>query len=393
MNFAPRILISWLPLVVLLHLSWQQSALPRDNQANTMITNDNSTITAMSFKQSGIFYERTGDAKRASKHPNEAFEAYKNALDAFSRTGNSVNRYRLLKKLSKKLPGWPATYQIKMKKLHKAWKKIRLLSKQAFNLPRRPTGSEELDTDAFQIAQEVINLAELAKKQNDRELLALALEVEGRTLAAAGYIDDELTKYRQAADACSNGACPKTRQAILNRAAKISEKQSNLLTAFELFTLANAEDTLGLPEDKRRYRRSQDMLRLCKKLISTKALTSCLELERKVTGFATFTDFSTPPPAQKLRPDQTREVHSQYLPLLAACLRKATHKGEIEPGEILELSWTVLNNGNTGSFTCYPSVEGSELEICFRKALAFFRYPRYLGERQNVTLPLSVGGN
>ena len=131
-------------------------------------------------------------------------------------------------------------------------------------------------------------------------------------------------------------------------------------------------------------------MRVCKKLRRKSGVPACGRLEKSAAGFMTFRDFSAGPTRAKLGKAEMGEVHFEYLPLLSGCLARAARAGEAEPGETFELDWAVRNDGRAVRFQCNPSVDGLQLGDCFKKALDMFRYPRYRGERRNVTVPLAV---
>ncbi len=59
----------------------------------------------------------------------------------------------------------------------------------------------------YDLEHQANKLKDLAGKLDNQELLAAALELEGRVLAAAGMPDDEVKKYREGAEHCQ-AACP-----------------------------------------------------------------------------------------------------------------------------------------------------------------------------------------
>jgi hypothetical protein len=238
--------------------------------------------------------------------------------------------------------------------------------------------------------QESNRIGKLARGWKYPALSAAALEVEGRVLGATGDLSAEVSKYRKAAELCER-ACPRIRRALFAETAGLLERKNELEQAFRMYAEINADRIKNLPDEKRRYARSPDLVRVCAKLREKAGSPSCGRLEKNAVGFMTFKDFSAGPARSKLSKAEMGEVHAEYLPLLSDCLATAARAGEAEPGETFELDWAVRNDGRAVRFQCQPAVDGLRLGECFREALDKFRYPRYRGERQNVTVPLSVG--
>jgi hypothetical protein len=76
--------------------------------------------------------------------------------------------------------------------------------------------------------------------------------------------------------------------------------------------------------------------------------------------------------------------------LLSECLMSAVRRDEVLPGDSLELAWTVRNDGRISKAECMPPIKELGVWSCFKNALRLFRYPRFTGQRQNITLPLAV---
>ena len=340
----------------------------------------------------GKLYERIGNAERRQGRQQAARQAYRRALDEYARGGAEDRRDKLLSRVSERGKGWSRKSAAYFDKFVEAWSQVGELHAQARKFKRRdkPADIDEIDPEVYTLMQEANRIRKRARKWRYQALAAAALEVEGRVLGATGDLPAEVEKYREAAELCES-ACPGRRRTLLYETARLMERQGELVGAYKLFAEINAEKIEDLPEEQRRYRRSKDLVRVCAKLRRKSGVPSCLRLEKSTVGFMTFTDFSTGPTRPKLSKVEMGEVHAEYIPLLSGCLAKAARSGEAEPGETFELDWAVRNDGRAIRFQCNPSVEGMHLGECFKQALDMFRYPRYRGERRNVTVPLAVG--
>ena len=340
----------------------------------------------------GRLYERIGNAERQRKRQKAARRAYRKALDEYARGDADDRRDRLLSRISEQGKGWSKKSAACFDRFMEAWAQVKELHGQVRKFKRRdkPADIDEIDPEVYTLMQEANRIRKRAGKWRYPALAAAALEVEGRVLGATGDLPAEVEKYREAAGLCET-ACPSRRRILLYETARLMERQGELVGAYKLFAEINAEKIEDLPEERRRYGRSEDLVRVCAKLRRKSGVPSCLRLEKSAVGFMTFRDFSSGPTRSKLTKDEMGEVHADYLPLLSGCLAQAARSGEAEPGETFELDWAVRNDGRAIRFQCNPPVEGMQLGECFKQALDIFRYPRYRGERRNVTVPLAVG--
>jgi hypothetical protein len=340
----------------------------------------------------GRLCERIGNAERQRKRQKAARRAYRKALDEYARGDADDRRDRLLSRISERGKGWSKKSAAYFDRFMEAWAQVKELHGQARKFKRRdkPADIDEIDPEVYTLMQEANRIRKRAGKWRYPALAAAALEVEGRVLGATGDLPAEVEKYREAAGLCET-ACPSRRRTLLYETARLMERQGELVGAYKLFAEINAAKIEDLPEARRRYGRSEDLVRVCAKLRRKSGVPSCLRLEQSTVGFMTFRDFSAGPTRSKLTKAEMGEVHADYLPLLSGCLAQAARRGEAEPGETFELDWAVRNDGRAIRFQCNPPVDGLQLGECFKKALDIFRYPRYRGERRNVTVPLAVG--
>lgn len=340
--------------------------------------------------QRARLHETVGHAARTRGKLREARKAYRAALAACASAGDARCRRRLLRRLARPTKGWPRRDAARYKKLLATWARTDKLWNRAEKMPRRTEPADDIDPDVFELEAMAREIGTLARKMHDRALQARALELEGRILAGSGYPDDELDKYREGAALCAGLGCPGTRRRLLGRIARLHETRGKLEEAYRLYALINKEQHGGLAPAERRYRRSDDLDRVCPKLRQADGSTACLAIERKVAGYATFHDHSQGPVRPELSKAAMRRIHREYIPLLHACLFEAARTGEVEPGERFELNWAVTNEGRVTRFQSYPAVDHLQLGDCFEQALDRFRYPRCRGERRTVTVPLAV---
>jgi hypothetical protein len=339
----------------------------------------------------GRLYRRIGNAERRRGRQPAARKAYRRALDEYARGGAGPQRDRLLGRISKRGRGWSKKSAAYFDRFMEAWAQIVELGAQANKFRRRdrPADIDEIDPEVYTLMQATNRIRKRARKWRYGALWAAALEVEGRVLGATGDLFAEVEKYREAAELCAQ-ACPQRRRTLLYQTARLMERQGELVGAYKLFAEINAEKIGDLSAERRRYARSEDLVRVCAKLRRKSGVPACDRLERSAAGFMTFRDFSAGSTRAKLSNAEMGEVHAEYLPLLSGCLARAARTGEVEPGEAFELDWAVRNDGRAIRFQCNPPVGGLHLGDCFKKALDMFRYPRYRGERRNVTVPLAV---
>ncbi|MBW1811603.1 MAG: hypothetical protein JRJ87_25675 [Deltaproteobacteria bacterium] len=347
-------------------------------------------VNEQTGKKRGHLFEKIGDVERKLGHQQAAHKAYLKALNAYSTSNSIKSRRRLLSRLSKSTRGWSKKQAAFFKKICATWKNLHNLCKKAGRLPRRSEPPEDIQVELFELMQSANEITELAKKIKYLELLAWALELEGRLAAASGYPADEQEKYTEAAKVCSQGACAKKQREILFKSAHILEKQSKNKKAYSIFSDINFYKISMLPEEKRRYSKSKDMIRVCNKLRTEFGTRICYVIEKKTTGFPTYRDFSSGKLESKLSRKQIKAVHSEYLHLLTNCLTDSVKNGEVENGEKFELDWAVTNEGRAVRFKYNPVADPDNIGKCFKEALEIFRYPRYRGQRQNITLPLAV---
>lgn len=340
----------------------------------------------------GRLHEKIGNLEVDRGRPVVAVKAYRRALDAYASAGTNLRRDRLLSRLSRKRRDWSQDAADIFREIKDAWRQIKRLRYRARMLPRRKQPPKQPGKRIEKYQEQLEEVRKVARQHKYAELQAWVTEVNGRLAAAEGRPEEEPVHYQKAAALCDQEACPGKRKQLLIAAAWTYERLGQLEESFKIYARLNAEALDGRSEKERQYARSRELVRVCRKLLKKSGDVSCWDLERRTVGFVTYWDFSKGRRKPQLSRSDIREVHEEYVPLLSKCLIQAVKTGEAEPGETYQLSWTILNNGQAKNFECWPATEEYDLGTCFKEALTIFRYPRYLGERQNITLPLLVEG-
>ena len=338
----------------------------------------------------GQLLEKLGDLERQRRHEGAAAGAYRQALEAYTTVASGRKR-QLLLRLSRPAPGFGDRTARAFKDHLDNLAQATQLHLRCLRLPRRDKPPASADPRLKDFTRQIGSCREAGNRHKDPELLAFALECEARLAASRGDLGQEEGKLRKAIEGCARLACPVTRRRLRQALMKRLEARDALLEAFEVAAQHNADLASELPEPARLHHRGADLLRLCEKLRARPESPPCRDLERKAAGFVTYRDFSLGPARPALSADVIKPVHDEYLPLLIECLTQAVKDGELEAGDELELSWTVKNDGQTTNPERSPPGDEPGLTRCLAAAIDAFRYPRYPGQRQSITLPLSVG--
>jgi len=344
---------------------------------------------AFGYKR-GRLHEKIGDAERKRGHVKAARMAYRAALDAYASGGSVKSRNRLLGRLRKPGRNWTRKAAAAFNEIRDSWRTLPKLRRRAAKLRRHAEPPERPDKRLQKLREQTAGLRAVAKRWDDTDLQANLLAIEGRLDAASGDPAAEIRRLREGARLCAKERCPPTRRRLLTLAARRLERAGDPEEAFRIFVRLNAEANERLPEEQRRYARSRHVSRVCASLRREQGAAACRTIERKVAGYVTFHDFSRGKPRSGLTEAKIKAVHDEYLHLMSACLIASVRRKEAVPGERYELAWTIRNDGRADNLECEPDVEGDKLDACFREALTWFRYPRYLGERSNIIIPLAV---
>jgi len=338
----------------------------------------------------GQLLEKLGDLERGRRREGAAAGVYRQALEAYT-TAASGRKRQLLLRLSRPAPGFGDRSARSFKDYLDNLTQATQLHQRCLGLPRRDKPPASVDARLKDFPRQIGSCREAGNRHKDPQLLAFALECEARLAASRGDLGLEEGKLRKAIEGCARLACPATRRRLRLILQKGLEARAALREAFEVAAQHNADLATELPEPLRLHHRGADLLRLCERLRALPESPPCRDLERKATGSVTYRDFSLGPTRPSLSADVVKPVHDEYLPLLIECLTRAVKDGELEAGDELELSWTVKNDGHTTNLERSPPGDEPGLTRCLGAAVEAFRYPRFPGQRQNITLPLSVG--
>ncbi|RME27988.1 MAG: hypothetical protein D6806_03655, partial [Deltaproteobacteria bacterium] len=209
-----------------------------------------------------------------------------NAIRAASRLGDA----KLFKSLLARFARCRKVPRVHCGAFRRAYELERSLSKLEARLSRAKRTGSEFDAVLYELSQKA---SELERKANSLEidwLHARAVAAEAECARLSGYEDQWQRKLQDAAEYCRND-CPRQASKYLARLGRDAEKKGNFERAYVFFARANAVVLQGLSKAQRRYRRTDDLRRICRHL-KKGSPNRCFDLERDATGFVTFTDFS-----------------------------------------------------------------------------------------------------
>ena len=129
--------------------------------------------------------------------------------------------------------------------------------------------------------------------------------------------------------------------------------------------------------------------RACNLYDKEKGDGQCTRLEIKLTGDATFTDFSTGRRKQELTDEDIERVHAQALPALEDCvLSAAKREPEFYRSVEIEVSWSIDSEGRAVDIDLAPSRNKKDILPCAQARILRLRYPKVVSrERKNVVIP------
>jgi hypothetical protein len=135
--------------------------------------------------------------------------------------------------------------------------------------------------------------------------------------------------------------------------------------------------------------RTPIMDRACRKYDGEHGDGQCTRLEIKLTGDATFTDFSAGKRKPELTDDDIERVHAQALPALEDCVLAAARKEpELYRNVEIQLSWSIDPEGRPIELDVAPTRNEPDIMPCAKSRLERIRYPKvYSRERKNVVIP------
>jgi tetratricopeptide (TPR) repeat protein len=296
-------------------------------------------------------------------------------------------RLALSKKLCRSTPSLGKKESQYFCRLARADEMLQKLQKQAASLPRRLQPLEEIDEKLFDLSQKATDLVKEYRALEESCALGHAAALQGRLAWAAGETADAQKSFQQAAEIFSENACSSQAAAHFRTAAELSESRGELKQAYSLLVSSLWQQAAGQPPELRRYCRSSRLNELCRRAASP---IECARLEKKTVGVVLLEDFSRKKIDGSITLKEIEEVHRHGVAMLQLCLEEALGRGEIGPGDAFELFWAVTNEGGTDRFRLTPEDAPEKVRACLSEAVAALRYPRYRGQRQTVTIPLSV---
>ena len=337
--------------------------------------------------------ERLADLERARKRPKRAFRAYRKAIFAYAQIDQKSKIHNLLGRLASSSADWPNKFARSFKRLLLAWSELDMTMQLARSVKKTSNKAQDYKGTLATIGQSASKLSKIAHRASDYALSARCHQLKARLAELRDRTSRALYHYRQAVELCDKGYCPKRmRSEIQDQTAEVLENADRLSEAYRAYTRINYQRIQHLPKEKQRHERSAEMSRVCAKLIKRdkSGRKACQRLEQQMVGLVTYEDFSRGPQVSRLNQEQISKVHDEYLHLLVDCLHRAVRQRIFEPGDQLDLFWTVRNDGSTRGLECRPDLEGDSLFVCLQNSLELFRYPRYRGQRRSISLPLMV---
>jgi hypothetical protein len=184
---------------------------------------------------------------------------------------------------------------------------------------------------------------------------------------------------------CTAKACGELRRKALKKLTALALSKSNIERALG-FALKEAEVALeSSAESQKTWTRPELFDAVCEKYDEKNGAGACRALERKKLGTYVFTDFSKRQAGEGLSPDEVKRVGQHYAPLLQACLVAQSKSLKAGERERYAVQWTVQNDGRVGEpKLTRKDLAGSPLDQCLREQFAYWRYPKFKGEWQNI---------
>lgn len=249
--------------------------------------------------------------------------------------------------------------------------------RQAMRRPRRRGKALDKTLAALSEAEQVY------RRDRDRDRAVEARAVRSLVLVRSGKPDAGVRIAERLTDARRT---PEHAQMIAHQAlATVRYEQGEMESAARSAIRFNHLRNKGLPEERRWHSRAPLLDRVCSKL----GVSECTRLELKLTGDATFTDFSKGRRRKELSQADIDRVHAQALPALEACVLAAARKEpDFYRGVDIQLSWSINPEGRATQIDLSPKRNRPDILPCAQKRLTRLRYPRvYTKERKNVVIP------
>jgi hypothetical protein len=118
---------------------------------------------------------------------------------------------------------------------------------------------------------------------------------------------------------------------------------------------------------------------------------TCAKIEMERFGQQTFYDFSAEKRQATFDVAKVDEVMAEYEPLIYDCLHQGA-RANLTNDTHDALAMGVTNDGRVKGLDIRPTrLRGTSVEACLSRAIEQFRYPRYRGEMQHVSVGFDVG--
>ncbi len=209
----------------------------------------------------------------------------------------------------------------------------------------------------------------------------------------AGKNDEVPQRLKDAEKACTELRCALQRRKIYGLGRRLLEKDEPELAVAWALKDAQVAASLVSPA-VRPWSRPKETDEACAAFDAKNGQGSCRALEKKLNGQWLFADFSSDRLKGGLAADQVKRVNEHFNCLAQECL--SLEAGRLVPPEqaIYEVRWVVKNDGRVGEVHfARKEHEQGPLAECLRKQFAWWRYPRYEGEWQNVEQRFTVSAH
>jgi hypothetical protein len=222
-----------------------------------------------------------------------------------------------------------------------------------------------------------------------RDDFSRARALLGRASAETS-VPRKLSLLTKAEAKCSAPQCASLRRRILSKLTQQALAAKDTAGALK-YSLRESKLMAEMVEPEvQLWARAESLDKLCQKFEARSGAGSCRKLEQQLNGALSFRDFSKENAGNFLGLPVVRKVNEHYAPLFEACLKEQAFR--MAPAETLRLEarWVISNEGRVVEAHFQKTLDGSEVVSCLRKQFAYWRYPRFTGEVQNVEQVFTV---
>jgi hypothetical protein len=209
---------------------------------------------------------------------------------------------------------------------------------------------------------------------------AVGEKAAGRRVAALEHVVGSCTKAT---------GCVAVQRAALAKLAAQALADEDLEGAVKAWVREGQAQASQVAPELRLWVRPSELDAVCVKYDAKAGAGACRKLEKQL-GDWSFRDFSTTKVGQGLKPDVVRQVSDHYAPLLQECLTEQALRLGTPDAQRFEVRWTVHNDGRVRDAHLRRDLDDSPLGKCLRGQFAWWRYPRFEGEFQNVEQSFTV---